>query len=188
MLTAHSTDDHYVIEIECDVASVAADPTEMIARLLAAPNWQAFADETVAALSQTFGYARTMAYTFHADHHGEVTAEHLDEPSWEPFVGLHYPAADIPQQARALYVRQLVRVIDDVNGPTVDLLGTPPDDTSARALDLTYANRRAVSPVHLEYMRNMVVVGHRDDLRGPAGAVDGHVRHAPHGTATAESH
>ena len=74
-----------------------------------------------------FGYARTMAYTFHPDHHGEVTAEHLNQPDLEPFLGLHYPASDIPPQARRLYVLQLVRVIEDVDGPTVHLLGPASD-------------------------------------------------------------
>ncbi|MBJ7339020.1 EAL domain-containing protein [Mycolicibacterium sp.] len=157
MVTAHSTSDHYVLELERDIPSVASDPTAMIATLLEAPSWQAFSEQTVKALGQMFGYARTMAYTFHPDHHGEVTAEYLNQPDLEPFLGLHYPASDIPRQARRLYVMQLVRVIDDVDDPTVHLLGSAPDGEPAPALDLSFANRRAVSPVHLEYTRNMGV-------------------------------
>jgi diguanylate cyclase (GGDEF)-like protein len=157
LVTAHSTSDHYVLEIERDVAPVGTDTTVMIAKLLEAPSWQAFSEQTVAALGQMFGYARTMAYTFHPDHHGEVTAEYLNKPDVEPFLGLHYPASDIPPQARRLYVQQLVRVIEDVDGPTVDLLNSASDGELAPKLDLTFANRRAVSPVHLEYTRNMGV-------------------------------
>jgi light-regulated signal transduction histidine kinase (bacteriophytochrome) len=102
MVTAHSTTDHYVLEIERDIPSVASDPTTVLATLLEAPSWQAFSEQTVKALGQMFGYARTMAYTFHPDHHGEVTAEYLNQPDLEPYLGLHYPAADIPPQARAL--------------------------------------------------------------------------------------
>ncbi|TPG32184.1 EAL domain-containing protein [Mycolicibacterium hodleri] len=157
VVTAHSTSDHYVLEIERDIPSVASDPTAMIATLLEAPSWQAFSEQTVKALGQMFGYARTMAYTFHPDHHGEVTAEYLNQSDLEPFLGLHYPASDIPRQARRLYVMQLVRVIEDVDEPTVHLLGSAPDCESSPALDLSFANRRAVSPVHLEYTRNMGV-------------------------------
>ncbi|NVN52678.1 EAL domain-containing protein [Mycolicibacterium hippocampi] len=157
MITAHATSDHYIVEIEREIPSVATDPTSMIATLLEAASWQAFSEQTVVALGQMFGYARTMAYTFHPDHHGEVIAEHLNEPDLEPFLGLHYPAADIPPQARRLYVLQLERVIEDVAGPTVHLLGSASDGEPATTLDLSFARRRAVSPVHLEYMRNMGV-------------------------------
>ena len=157
VITAHTTSGHYILEIERDIASVARDPTSMIAPLLQASSWQAFSEQTVKALGEIFGYARTMAYTFHPDYHGEVTAEHLNQPDLEPFLGLHYPASDIPPQARRLYVLQLVRVIEDVDGPTVHLLGSAPDGGPAAPLDLTFAHRRAVSPVHLEYMRNMGV-------------------------------
>ncbi len=157
VVTAHTTSDHYIIEIERDIAPVATDPTAMIATLLQAPSWQAFSEQTVKALGEMFGYARTMAYTFHPDYHGEVISEYLNQPDLEPFLGLHYPASDIPPQARRLYVLQLVRVIEDVDAPTVHLLGSAPDGGPAPALDLTFAHRRAVSPVHLEYMRNMGV-------------------------------
>lgn len=157
VITAHSSGDHYILEIERDIPSISTDPTAMIATLLGAPSWQAFSELTVKALGQMFGYARTMAYTFHPDHHGEVTAERIDRPDLEPFLGLHYPASDIPPQARRLYVLQLVRVIEDVDGATVHLLGPASNGEVAATLDLTFANRRAVSPVHLEYMRNMGV-------------------------------
>jgi diguanylate cyclase (GGDEF)-like protein len=157
VLTAHSTSEHYVLEIERDVASVATDSTAMIATLLEAKSWQGFAEQAVTALGQMFGYARTMAYTFHPDHHGEVIAEYLHQPGLEPFLGLHYPASDIPPQARRLYVLQLVRVIEDVDEPTVHLVGPASDGELSPPLDLTFASRRAVSPVHLEYTRNMGV-------------------------------
>jgi len=54
-----------------------------------------------------------MTYKFHADGHGEVVAEAKNE-DLESWVGLHYPAADIPQQARKLYRKNLVRLIADV--------------------------------------------------------------------------
>lgn len=173
VITAHTTADHYILEIERDIAPIAEDPTAMISTLLQAPSWQVFSEQTVTALGEMFGYARTMAYTFHPDYHGEVTAEYINRPDLEPYLGLHYPASDIPPQARRLYVVQLVRVIEDVDGPTVHLLGSAHGGGPAPALDLTFAQRRAVSPVHLEYMRNMgvaataaVSVVQRDQLTG----------------------
>ena len=157
VVRAHSTSDYYILEIEPDVPAVAPDPTAMIAALLAAPSWQAFAEAAVKALGQMFGYSRTMAYTFHPDQHGEVTAEYLNQPDLEPFLGLHYPAADIPPPARRLYVLQLVRVIENVDEPTVHLLGSTSGGELVPTLDLTFAHLRAVAPVHLEYMRNMGV-------------------------------
>ena len=119
------------------------DSTSMIATLLSAANWQAFAEAAVAALGRAFGYSRTMAYTIYTDGHGEVTAEYLNDPGLQPYLGLHYPATDIPAQARRLYVLQLVRVIEDVGGDTVRLLGTDSDDERAPKLDLSFARHRA---------------------------------------------
>jgi diguanylate cyclase (GGDEF)-like protein/PAS domain S-box-containing protein len=157
VVTSHSTSEHYILEIERDVPALAPDPTAMIAPLLAASNWQTFAEEMVKALGQLFGYSRTMAYTFHPDNHGEVIAEYLNQPDLEPFLGLHYPAADIPAPARRLYALQDVRFIENVDGPTVDLLGATAGDGQVPTLDLSFARRRAAAPVHLQYMRNMGV-------------------------------
>lgn len=157
VLTAHSTGSHYILEFERDVPSVAADPTAMIAPLLMASSWQAFAEEAVATLGQAFGYSRTMAYQIHSDGHGEVVAEHLNDPGLQPYLGLHYPASDIPGPARRLYVLQLVRVIADIDAPTAPILvaESMSDRDPEAPLDLSFARHRAVAPVHLEYMRNM---------------------------------
>ncbi|AXQ96218.1 EAL domain-containing protein (plasmid) [Cereibacter azotoformans] len=101
-------------------------------------------------LRQVTGYDRVMAYRFGPDGHGEVIAEDL-RPDLEPYLGLRYPASDIPQIARALYLRQRVGSIADSHYKPVPLLGHPGID----ALDLTHSALRSVSPIHLEYMRNM---------------------------------
>ena len=100
------------------------------------------------------GYDRVMVYRFDEDGSGEVIAEHC-AAGLDSFLGLKYPASDIPQQARRLYLLQRVRVIPDVNAVPVPLLAAPgkhPTD-----IDLTYSSIRAVSPVHLQYLRNMGV-------------------------------
>lgn len=101
------------------------------------------------------GYDRVMVYRFDDDAHGQVIAEArtLDQP---PYLGLHYPAGDIPRQARVLYFRNRVRVIADVDYQPVPLL-VAARLADAKALDLSLAVLRSVSPVHLEYLRNMGV-------------------------------
>ncbi len=101
------------------------------------------------------GFDRVMVYRFADDWHGQVIAEEK-EPHLEPFLGLHYPASDIPRQARELYKINLVRLIADVGSTPAPILSQPgwPDD---QPLDLTQSSLRAVSPVHIEYLKNMGV-------------------------------
>ncbi len=99
------------------------------------------------------GYDRVIAYRFHDDDHGEVIAE-AREDHIEPYLGLHYPADDIPAQARALYLRQRVGTVADSNYQSVPLLADPALDDGT-PLDLTPSALRSTSPSHREYMRNM---------------------------------
>src|SRR5690606_11590988 len=72
------------------------------------------------------------------------------------FHGLHYPATDIPSQARALYELNWIRLISDIDYTPSRLLAS--DDPRASApVDLTYATLRSVSPIHVEYLQNMGV-------------------------------
>ena len=105
----------------------------------------------VAKLRRMLGTERAVFYTFHPDDHGEVVAEDAEDAT-PRYLGLHFPASDIPQQARALYVAkgmQYVRSRDAAPVPIVGIADAPPD--------LTRAELRAISPHHLEYMRNMGV-------------------------------
>ncbi|MFD2932969.1 ATP-binding protein [Spirosoma flavum] len=101
------------------------------------------------------GFDRVMVYRFGADWHGHVVAEEKDD-HLEPFLGLHYPASDIPRQARELYKVNLVRLIVNAGSVPARLLSQPdwPED---QPLDLTHSVLRAVSPVHIEYLKNMGV-------------------------------
>jgi light-regulated signal transduction histidine kinase (bacteriophytochrome)/FixJ family two-component response regulator len=107
----------------------------------------------VRGLKAISGYDRVMAYRFGADGHGEVIAEALAAPL-EPYLGLHYPASDVPPQARRLYLRQRVGVVADSSYVPVPLLADPALDDGT-PLDLTHSELRSISPVHREYMRNM---------------------------------
>ncbi|QJW88218.1 GAF domain-containing protein [Spirosoma taeanense] len=101
------------------------------------------------------GFDRVMVYRFGADWHGQVIAE-AREDHLEPFLGLHYPASDIPRQARELYKVNLVRLIANAGSQPACLLSAPnwPAD---QPLDLTHSVLRAVSPVHIQYLKNMGV-------------------------------
>lgn len=98
------------------------------------------------------GYDRVMVYRFRHDEAGEVIAEACTS-ALEPYNGLRFPASDIPPQARALYVRNRIRVIPDAAYASVPVVPGVLDDD--QQLDLSQHALRSVSPVHLEYLRNM---------------------------------
>src|SRR6185312_14287449 len=100
------------------------------------------------------GFDRVMVYRFHPDGSGEVIAE-VAKAGLETFLGLHYPASDIPQQARTLYTRNWLRIIADIGAKPVRLLSTATH--SAGLLDLSMSTLRSVSPIHIEYLQNMGV-------------------------------
>lgn len=102
------------------------------------------------------GFDRVMIYHFHDDGHGEVVAEDR-HPDLEPYLGLHFPSSDIPPQARQLYLTKLCRAIVSTSDPGIPLLALDGSafDGNVRALDLSQAELRSVSPYHLQYMRNM---------------------------------
>jgi light-regulated signal transduction histidine kinase (bacteriophytochrome)/CheY-like chemotaxis protein len=100
------------------------------------------------------GYDRVMIYRFDTDGSGKVISE-AKRADLESFLGQYFPASDIPQQARKLYMQNPIRVISDASGERVRLV--PELDASGEPLDLSFAHLRSVSPIHLEYLRNMGV-------------------------------
>ncbi|MBC7800994.1 MAG: GAF domain-containing protein, partial [Gemmatimonadaceae bacterium] len=98
-------------------------------------------------------YDRVLVYRFMHDESGWVIAESR-EPHLEPFLDLHYPAADIPQQARALYVQNSLRLITQVDYDPARLTPATHPRTG-EPLDMSQAILRDVSPIHREYLRNM---------------------------------
>lgn len=100
-------------------------------------------------------YDRVMIYQFDANWNGKVIAEQKED-HLESWLGLQYPATDIPKQARELFLKQGVRIINDVSSKTVDILSSKTYSEDA-SLDLTRSELRAVSPIHIEYLGNMGV-------------------------------
>lgn len=119
----------------------------------ASVSFEELLNHVAAMVKEITGYSRVMIYKFHKDQHGEVVAEAREE-GLESWLHLHYPASDIPVQARELYKLNLVRIIADVHSSPSALLSY---DQEAAPLDLTHSVLRAVSPVHIEYLRNMEV-------------------------------
>ena len=94
-----------------------------------------------------------MVYRFLDDNAGVVLAEDRD-PALGSFLNHHFPAADIPKQARALYVRNRVRVIPDVSYEPATLRS---GSTELSTLDMSDLALRSVSPIHIQYLKNMGV-------------------------------
>jgi two-component system, chemotaxis family, sensor kinase Cph1 len=101
------------------------------------------------------GFERVMFYRFHEDGSGSVDAEARDQ-AHEPYLGLQYPASDIPAQARRLYLHNWLRLIFDADQKPARVVPAMRPDTGA-PLDLSFSVLRSVSPIHIEYMKNMGV-------------------------------
>jgi len=98
------------------------------------------------------GFDRVVGYRFRQDGSGDVVAE-AKVPELAPFLGLRYPASDIPAQARRLYVLNSLRLIPDIGARPVALIGRD----GAAPVDMSHSVLRSVSPVHIEYLQNMGV-------------------------------
>jgi light-regulated signal transduction histidine kinase (bacteriophytochrome) len=156
-LLAHRTDGLVVVELEPrDGAPETAPRARLALRTLQGATTLAELTRTLAAeMRHVTGFDRVMVYRFDEEWSGEVVAEDARE-DLEPFLGLHFPATDIPAQARALYTSQWLRSIPDAGyTPSPLMPGLHP--RTGRPLDLSGAALRSVSPVHLQYLANMGV-------------------------------
>ncbi len=127
----------------------------MLHAVHAAPSVVAACAEAARQLREITGFDRVMVYRFLEDDTGTVIAEdrRKDLP---PFLGMHYPASDIPAPARKLFILKPLRVlvgIDNANAALVPVL----NPTTAAPLDMSLCVLRAPSPIHVEYLRNMGV-------------------------------
>lgn len=159
-LLAHKSGDELILEFEPANNMQATELQQMIgssvSQILEGNTITRSLENAARQIKQIIGYERIMIYKFWDDGHGEVVAEEKEE-HLEPFMGLHYPASDIPKQARELYKINLVRIIADVASDPVPIVASG-NECAQRPLDLTHAHLRAVSPVHIEYLKNMEVM------------------------------
>ncbi|MCE5977569.1 HWE histidine kinase domain-containing protein [Pseudomonas sp. JR33AA] len=157
-IAAHLHKGTVILEFEPAGASI-AEPIELartlIAQLREIDQTSKLFRDAARFVRAVLGYDRVMIYQLGADGAGKVVAE-AKRGNLESFLGQYFPASDIPQQARALYLRNPIRVISDARFNSVDI--NPVLDPSGEPLDLSYAHLRSVSPIHCEYLCNMGVV------------------------------
>lgn len=152
----HAANGVLVIELEPQRETDPDDPIGLVHHMIARIHGAASITETYDAIAHAVraacGFDRVMVYRFLDDGTGVVEAEARDAkvPS---YLGLRYPASDIPQIARSLYLRNLVRAIPDTGYKPSMLMAEP----GAPSLDLSFSVLRSVSPIHLEYLANMDV-------------------------------
>jgi len=149
--------DNKILEFETVESDLDFDIQKIIGRsvseILSGRNLNSLLVNAAHEIKKIINYDRVMIYRFGEDGHGEVVAE-VKNNDLEPFFGLHYPASDIPKQARELYKINLTRIIVDVNSETSGIIT---NETESVPLDLTHSVLRAVSPIHIQYLKNMGV-------------------------------
>jgi len=114
---------------------------------------QGLCERAVRVVKRLTGFGRVKTYKFDGQGNGLVNAELLDE-GYQSYLGLCFPASDIPAQARALYRSNRIRVIEDADYIPSRLIPAN-NPLTGQPLDMSYATLRSVSPIHLQYMRNM---------------------------------
>lgn len=156
-LVLHVSDDLIVLEVE-RAQKPPGDATNMVRTMLARLDrshaMETFLQEGARLIRGLAGYDRVMVYRFDSEGSGEVVAEAM-RAGIGSFKGLRYPASDIPRQARVLYKRNLIRTISDVDAVPAPIV--PQADARGRPLDLSLSALRSVSPIHIEYLKNMGV-------------------------------
>ena len=155
----HRYKDRAFVEIEpSDTANSgheALDTTQILIRRIGLESDVAAIASTGAKLVRgMLGYDRVMIYQFLHNGAGKVIAE-AKRSSLGSFMGQHFPAADIPYQARRLYLANTIRMIGDVGYAPVPL--QPPLEPGQSPVDMSFAQLRSVSPIHCQYLRNMGV-------------------------------
>ncbi|KAJ5274314.1 hypothetical protein N7505_002859 [Penicillium chrysogenum] len=112
---------------------------------------------TAGLVKELTGFHRVLIYQFDSSWNGMVVAELVDpNTTIDLYKGLHFPASDIPAQARELYKINKVRLLYDRDQVTSRLVCRTLEDLES-PLDLTHAYLRAMSPIHVKYLAHMKV-------------------------------
>ena len=156
---ARRGDPHWLVQIEAS-GGLASSPAAMLTwldeaagMLERAPDLLGLCHESAQLFRRITGFDRVMVYRFLDDDSGVVIAEDRADDLGS-FLNHHFPASDIPRQARALYIRNRVRVIPDVCYTPEPIR---PVEAELGGIDLSDVDVRSVSPIHLQYLRNMGV-------------------------------
>ena len=158
----HRSDGLLILELEDASTTESISPVGLYTRLRTAIPRLSHAqilDELCAIAAQEVrtitGFDRVMVYQFDKDWNGTVLAEEK-LASLDSFLTLRFPASDIPRQARELYLKNWLRLISNVEyRPSI--LTPNYNPLTQQPLDLSFSVLRSVSPMHIEYLKNMGV-------------------------------
>ncbi|KAG5923584.1 hypothetical protein E4U42_004919 [Claviceps africana] len=126
-------------------------------QLSAAPTLDSFLKVLVGIIKELTGFHRVMIYQFDASFNGKVVTELVDtSQTVDLYKGLHFPASDIPRQARDLYKINKVRLLYDRDLESARMVCRTKEDLDV-PLDMTHSYLRAMSPIHIKYLANMAV-------------------------------
>lgn len=161
---AHTHQGRVIVELELaphhpeDFDAASPLDTELaVARLRAADTLDEAARTAAVEIRALTGFESVLVYRFDAEWNGEAIAEDMT-PDWHrPLIGLRFPSSDIPAQARALYHKAKSRFVTDRDCVPVPLVAGRAAGNGP--VDLTFAQHRTLSPIHLEYQRNLGVDG-----------------------------
>lgn len=160
-LSAHRHQGCLILELE-HCSDIGIDPLsfhrnirDAVQAIQATGSLQHMCEAAVQQVQTITGFDRVMLYQFTEEWHGKVIAE-VRAPHMDAYLGHYFPASDIPAQARAVFLENWLRMIPDVDyAPAVLYPGTNP--RNGAPLDLGHSTLRSVSPIHIEYLRNMQV-------------------------------
>jgi chemotaxis family two-component system sensor kinase Cph1 len=158
-VSAYRTSPYVVVELET-ASTEGLSASRVLDRLAAAASGferattlAGLCERAAVEFRRLTGYDRVMIYRFLDDAAGRVMGEDR-RPDMRSFLHQHFPASDIPVQARALYLHNLARVIPDISYQPASLR---PGWAARRPLDMSESSLRSVSPIHLRYLANMGV-------------------------------
>ena len=162
-LDAHlyQSDDWFVLELsndqELESSSIPLDIETSLTAILNTNDAKtsAYFEQIAGLVRSLTNYDNVMIYRFDPNWDGEVIAQNKVESATD-YLGKYFPASDIPPQARQLYTQNLVRIVANVNADNVPVLPTLVQGRKTR-LDMTHSSLRSLSPIHMEYLRNMGV-------------------------------
>ncbi|WP_028374806.1 ATP-binding protein [Leeuwenhoekiella sp. MAR_2009_132] len=160
LLIAHKNDDSVLLEFEeytqpSDPFNYQIQLSQIVTKLNDIREEQQMCDVAADLIKQFYAYDRVMIYRFDENWDGIVVSEAREE-ELESWLGLRYPASDIPKQARELFLKQGVRIISDIHSEPVSILALEGEERE-NPVDLTLSELRSSSPIHIEYLKNMNV-------------------------------
>ena len=158
----HRSDTFIILELEPSTSSESMSIVgfyhlikKSLINIQKAATLQEMSQTIVKEVRKITGFDRVMLYQFDSEGVGKVIAEDkLD--SMNDYLGLHYPASDIPQLAKQLFTLNLIRLIPDVNSKSIEIISEP-KLANNNPIDLSLSVLRSVSPCHIEYLINMGV-------------------------------